>query len=397
MNLMIILLGCLSGLGVLSNNIILPSFESISKFFEIHTSDLSWILNSFFIAFAFIQLLAGPISDKYGRKYLVIAGLIIFAIGSFICSVSQTFDILIIGRIIQAIGAAIPFVLSKAIARDLYDDEALIKALSAIMIITAAAPGFSPLLGAYIESISNWRGIFILLTIISLLLFLFLLFKYEETKKISRNSNVKNFKHVYIELIKNKYFLLPSLSLTFLMGTLYVLFVTSPLILENEFSLNHIEVGLYFAKTVFVVFIAGFLSPKISHNIGMNKTILFGFILTILGGITLLTLYKFHLLTITVYYLPIALFLFGFGLVNSVATAKLLHKFKETSGSASSLLGFLQMIFSSFCISIALLKIEYSYIIHLGILFILINIFALLFFYWELKIINKNSFKHQKI
>lgn len=397
MNLLIVFLGCLSGLGVLSTNILLPSFESISSFFKIATSDLSWILNSFFITFAFIQLLVGPISDRYGRKYLLIAGLIIFALGSFICSSSQSYDILVVGRVIQAIGAAIPFVLSKAIARDLYDGEDLIKALSAIMIVTAAAPGFSPLLGAYIESISSWRGIFITLTIISSLLFLFLFFKFQETKKITKNSNTKSFRHIYVDLLKDKYFLLPSLSLTFLMGTLYVLFVTSPLILEREFSLNNIEIGLYFAKTVFVVFFAGFLSPKISHNIGMDKTIFLGFILTILGGITLIVLYKFHLLTIYIYYIPIALFLFGFGLVNSVASAKLLHKFKETSGSASSLLGFLQMMFSSFCIFVALLKIEYSYIIHLGILFIILNIFALLFFYWESKIINKNSLKNQKI
>lgn len=391
MKLMIILLGCLSGLGVLSNNIILPSFESISKFFEIPTSQLSWMLNSFFITFAFIQLLIGPISDKYGRKYLLVAGLLIFAMGSFVCSVSQSYNILIVGRIIQAIGAAIPFVLSKAVARDLYDGEALIKALSAIMIVTAAAPGFSPLLGAYIESSSNWRGIFNTLTIISSLLFIFILFSFKETKKFSKKNSLKNFKHIYIDLIKDKYFLLPSLSLAFLMGSLYVLFVTSPLILEHEFSLSHLEMGLFFAKTVFIVFISGFLSPKIAHRIGMNKTIYLGFSLTILGGITLLILYSFNLLNLMVYYLPISIFLFGFGLVNSVANAKLLHKFKETSATASSLLGFLQMIFSSFCVFVALLKIEYSYIIHLGILFIVINIFALLFFYWELKIINRKS------
>lgn len=391
MNLMIILLGCLSGLGVLSNNIILPSFESISKFFEIPTSQLSWMLNSFFITFAFIQLLIGPISDKYGRKYLLVAGLLIFAMGSFLCSISQSYNILIAGRIIQAIGAAIPFVLAKAVARDLYDGESLIKALSAIMIVTAAAPGFSPLLGAYIESISSWRGIFNTLTIISSLLFVFMLLSFKETKKFTKRNSQKDFIYIYIDLIKDKYFLLPSLSLAFLMGSLYVLFVTSPLILEHEFSLTHLEMGLFFAKTVFIVFISGFLSPKIAHKIGMNKTIYLGFILIIFGGITLLVLYNFNLLNLIVYYLPISLFLFGFGLVNSVATAKLLHKFKETSATTSSLLGFLQMIFSSFCVFVALLKIQYSYTVHLGILFIIINIFALLFFYWELKIINKKS------
>jgi MFS transporter, DHA1 family, multidrug resistance protein len=389
MNLMIVVLGILSGIGVLSNNIILPAFDSISSIFEISSVELSWILNSFFITFAIIQLLIGPLSDKYGRKYILVSGLFVFAIGSLLCSYSNSYEVLIVGRIIQAIGASVPFVLSKAIARDLYDGETLIKAFSGIMVITAAAPGFSPLLGAYIESISDWRGIFHTLTIIGTLLFLFILLRFKETRKITKKNSLRDFAHIYIDLIKNKYFLLPSLSLALLMSSLYSLFVSAPFILEKEFSLNHIEIGLFFAKTVLIVFISGLLSPKITHKIGMSKTIILGFVLTILGGITLILLYKFQLLSLNIYYLPISLYLFGFGLVNSVGTAKLLQKFKETSASASSLLGFFQMIFSSLCIFLTLIKIDYSLIIHLGMLFISINIMALLLFILELKKIKE--------
>jgi MFS transporter, DHA1 family, multidrug resistance protein len=389
MNLMIVVLGILSGIGVLSNNIILPAFDSISSIFEISSVELSWILNSFFITFAIIQLLIGPLSDKYGRKYILVAGLFVFAIGSLLCSYSNSYEVLIVGRIIQAIGASVPFVLSKAIARDLYDGETLIKAFSGIMVITAAAPGFSPLLGAYIESISDWRGIFHTLTIIGTLLFLFILLRFKETRKITKKNSLRDFAHIYIDLIKNKYFLLPSLSLALLMSSLYSLFVSAPFILEKEFSLNHIEIGLFFAKTVLIVFISGLLSPKITHKIGMSKTIILGFVLTILGGITLILLYKFQLLSLNIYYLPISLYLFGFGLVNSVGTAKLLQKFKETSASASSLLGFFQMIFSSLCIFLTLIKIDYSLVIHLGMLFISINIMALLLFILELKKIKE--------
>jgi MFS transporter, DHA1 family, multidrug resistance protein len=389
MNLMIVVLGILSGIGVLSNNIILPAFDSISSIFEISSVELSWILNSFFITFAIIQLLIGPLSDKYGRKYILVAGLFVFAIGSLLCSSSNSYEVLIVGRIIQAIGASVPFVLSKAIARDLYDGETLIKAFSGIMVITAAAPGFSPLLGAYIESISDWRGIFHTLTIIGTLLFLFILLRFKETRKITKKNSLRDFAHIYIDLIKNKYFLLPSLSLALLMSSLYSLFVSAPFILEKEFSLNHIEIGLFFAKTVLIVFISGLLSPKITHKIGMSKTIILGFVLTILGGITLILLYKFQLLSLNIYYLPISLYLFGFGLVNSVGTAKLLQKFKETSASASSLLGFFQMIFSSLCIFLTLIKIDYSLVIHLGMLFISINIMALLLFILELKKIKE--------
>ena len=118
-------------------------------------------MSSFFVAFAFGQLLAGPLSDRFGRKWLVLGGLAVFAAGSVICAFADTLSFLILGRVIQALGACAASVLSRAIARDLFDGEALARALALTMIAGAAAPGFSPLLGSALDGLFGWRITFL--------------------------------------------------------------------------------------------------------------------------------------------------------------------------------------------------------------------------------------------
>ena len=106
--------------------------------------------------------MVGPLADRYGRKKLVLGGLAIFVVGTVIGGLATTLDTLIAGRVIQALGVCSASVLSRAIARDLFEGEALARALSLTMIATAAAPGFSPLAGSVLSVTLGWRAIFIL-------------------------------------------------------------------------------------------------------------------------------------------------------------------------------------------------------------------------------------------
>ena len=119
------LLAGLAALGALATNIILPAFPRIGAGLGVSSQELGLTLSSFFVAFAFGQLLAGPLSDRFGRKWLVLGGLAVFAAGSAVCAFAETLSFLILGRVIQALGACAASVLSRAIARDLFEGEAL--------------------------------------------------------------------------------------------------------------------------------------------------------------------------------------------------------------------------------------------------------------------------------
>src|SRR5437764_319974 len=132
------LLAGLAALGALATNIILPAFPRIGVSLGVSSQELGLTLSSFFVAFAFGQLLVGPLSDRFGRKWLVLGGLAVFVAGSVLCAFADTLSFLVFGRVIQALGACAASVLSRAIARDLFEGEALTRALALTMIVLAA-------------------------------------------------------------------------------------------------------------------------------------------------------------------------------------------------------------------------------------------------------------------
>src|SRR5260221_12561468 len=118
---MLFLLAGLAALGALATNIILPAFPRIGAELAISPPELGLLLSSFFVAFALGQLVVGPLSDRFGRRWLVLGGLAVFVAGSVVCTLAGTLPLLVLGRVIQALGACAASVLSRAIARDLFD------------------------------------------------------------------------------------------------------------------------------------------------------------------------------------------------------------------------------------------------------------------------------------
>nr|WP_287918279.1 MFS transporter [Comamonas sp.] len=167
---LLVMLAGLAALGSLATNIILPAFPSMGAELGTSVKDLSSTLSTFFVAFALGQLFVGPLSDRFGRKPLVVCGLCVFVVGSSVCAFATSLPELIVGRVIQALGVCATSVLSRAIARDLFEGDTLARALSLVMVAMAAAPGFSPLLGGVFNSFLGWRATFGVVGVLAILL-----------------------------------------------------------------------------------------------------------------------------------------------------------------------------------------------------------------------------------
>lgn len=339
----IVLLAGLSAISTLSTNIILPAFPDIGEQLGVSARELGLTLSSFFITFALAQLVVGPLADRYGRKKLILGGLSIFIVGTVVGGLAGSFETLIIGRVIQALGVCAAAVLARAIARDLFDGETLARALSLTMIATAAAPGFSPLVGSVLTTTLGWRAIFILVGLAAFAVAIFYTATLGETHPTERRApvSIPGVIVAYFRLAVNGQFILPALSVSLLMSGLFASFGAAPAILIKGIGLSSLQVGFYFAATVFVVFGAGMAAPPLARRYGAQIITSAGILTALLGGGMLLIGPESP--GLGWYSLSMVMYLWGMGLANPLGTAITMGPFGKQAGLASALLGFLTM------------------------------------------------------
>ncbi|WP_116186878.1 multidrug effflux MFS transporter [Pectobacterium aquaticum] len=339
------LLAGLSAISILSTNIILPAFPDIGEQLGASPRELGLTLSSFFITFALAQLVVGPLSDRYGRKKLVLGGLSLFIVGTVVGGLAGSFETLIVGRVIQALGICAAAVLARAIARDLFDGETLARAraLSLTMIATAAAPGFSPLVGSVLTTTLGWRAIFILVGLAAFVIAVFYAHGLGETHPAERRApySIPSVIVAYGKLVVDGKFILPALSMSLLMSGLFASFGAAPAILMEGIGLSSFQAGLYFASTVFVVFGAGMAAPRLARRYGPRSVASVGLATALAGGSLLLLGPEAP--SLSGYTLSMIVFLWGMGLANPLGTAITMGPFGKEAGLASALLGFLTM------------------------------------------------------
>ena len=340
----IAVLAALAATGTLATNILLPSLPQMAASLHVSTPAVTASITVFLAVFALGQLVVGPISDRFGRRWPVLAGFAVFLAGSIWCGLATDLPGLLIGRVIQAAGACSTSVLSRAIARDLFSGAALGRAMALIMIAMAAAPGFSPLLGGALDHYFGWRSEFVFVGVfaaIGAIAYSAVLGETHHSTRIPLNplAIARN----YLGLIADRRFLVPAATVSLIMGGLFAIFSAAPRVLIEGLDFTPIQLGLFFAGTVMIVFAAGMLATKLAPRFGLDRAIQIGLLLAATGSIGILAVS-----VLAPSFLPflgaMSVFLLGMGIVNPLGTAQALSPFGEKAGAASALLGFWQMM-----------------------------------------------------
>ncbi len=219
--LQVAVLAALAATGTLATNILLPSLPQMAASLHVSTAAVTSSITVFLAVFAVGQLLVGPISDRYGRRWPVLTGFAVFCAGSIWCGLATDLPGLLIGRVIQAAGACSTSVLSRAIARDLFSGAALGRAMALIMIAMAAAPGFSPLLGGALDHAFGWRSEFVFVGIFAAVGAIAYGAVLGETHRSTRIPlNPLAIARNYLGLIADRRFLVPAATVSLIMGGL---------------------------------------------------------------------------------------------------------------------------------------------------------------------------------
>ena len=345
---LIILLAATSALGPASMQILLPAIPVIRDSFAVSNEVAQLTLSLSMLAIALGTLVYGPMSDKYGRKPVMLAGLIVTLFGSVLCYFSHSIEMLILSRFVQAFGGAVGLVLARAIVRDVYGAQEAARVIATLVMVMVVAPMLSPALGGELMLLFGWESVFVVIAIMTFVMALFLSSKLPETLiEPVPFQGVGSMLTNYLRLFRSRVFCGYAFCVTFVSVVFFSFISAAPEIMVSVLHRPPNEYGYYFIMVPAGFMAGNYVARYFGHSYSINQLIGLGASIAAVGIVLTIVLQLAGLKQPIALFAPVALAIFGNGITLPNAQAAAINEFPKFAGSASGLTGFLQMAFSA--------------------------------------------------
>lgn len=359
---LILILGSMAAIGPLSIDMYLPAFNDIAQSLETDRARVGYTLTSYFLGIGVGQVLFGPLSDRYGRKWPTIVGLIVFGLSALAIFFTPNVELFIVIRVFMALGGCIGMITSKAMVRDIFPPEETAKIFSFLMLVMGVAPIVGPTLGGFMVAEFGWRSIFLFLTIYAFLIAVSVGTMLKETKGADRTISLHPRAVVrdYMRILKNPWFLKYSVAGSFAYAGLFAYIAGAAFIYMDDFGFSQKTFGWTFGLNaggyilgaqINRLFLRKWSSEGVSRSVIQFQT-----------GVALLTVILYFILPAGSYVVlaGIWLYLFSLGFITPNTTAQSLAPFSRLAGSASAMIGAMQMLFGALISAVVSLLIGKS-------------------------------------
>ncbi|MBW9150268.1 Bcr/CflA family efflux MFS transporter [Clostridium sp. CM028] len=369
----IMFIAFLSAFIPLSTDIYLPALPKMVESFNTSEGLVNLTLIFFFIFYAVGTLFWGPLSDKYGRKRVLLIGLSVYTIGSILCIFSVNVYQLIFYRILQSIGCGAATAVATAIVKDVYSGRRRVTIIALVQSMGMISPIISPVIGAMILSVLSWRGVFVVLSIIGALALAGSIAMEETLEKRYTGSIFKSIGRLGV-VAKNKSFMSLLIILSLISAASMSFISSSSYIYVNGFGLSEKVYSYYFALNAVFYLLGPLLYIKLSKNYHSNSIITVSFIVFSISGVFICTLGNLSPLFFTLSLIPASLF--G-NIMAPARTNLLLEQLQGDIGAASSLMSCAMTFYGS--IGMFIISLNFSNkIVVMGLMHLIIGIISLI-------------------
>ncbi|MCS0615515.1 multidrug effflux MFS transporter [Massilia kyonggiensis] len=332
------LLAALSMLGPFSVDAYLPAFPAIQASLHATGLEVQQTLTAYMLAFAAMSLWHGALSDAFGRRNVVLVGLIVFAVGTLGCASAHSVHYLWIFRIMQGVSAGAGVVVGRAIIRDLYSDAPAARLLSMVTMIFSIAPAIAPVLGGWVVAAFDWRSIFLGLLAFSVILWWVCWQHLPETMPVERRQpfNPRFLARSYSDIFSSVLFQMKSGIVAFNFGGMFLFIAGAPVLLPVHLHLGPSDFAWLFVPAVSGIFLGALAANRLAGKMTFSRQIAIGYAL-MLAAVTCSVAYHAVLppaLPWTV--LPMFFYNLGSSIINPSATLLALDLFPHIRGTVAS-------------------------------------------------------------
>lgn len=326
-----------AGLAALSLNVFLPSLPSMAAHFgvEYHLMQLS--VSLYLAMTAFIQLFIGPVSDRLGRRVVMLGSIAVFVLATLGTIVAPNFGVFLVCRMLQA-AIATGFVLTRAVVRDMVPQDQAASMIGYVTMGMSVVPMIGPVIGGMLDQAFGWQASFAVLGIGGVALFALVWADQGETA-IHRSASFREQARQYPELLKSQRFWGYCLAAAFASGAFFAYLGGAPFVGTNVFKMDAATLGFYFGAPAVGYLIGNFLSGRYSRRFGINRMVMAGALFTTAGMALLVALTAVGLGTANVFFGLIITVGLGNGIMLPSANAGLLSVRPALAGSAAGLGG----------------------------------------------------------
>jgi DHA1 family bicyclomycin/chloramphenicol resistance-like MFS transporter len=339
-----VLLAFLSAIGPFSIDAYLPAFPAMEAGLNTTAVAMQQSLSAYMLPFSIMMLWHGSISDALGRRRVIIAGLIVYALSSLLCALAPNIHILILGRVLQGMSAGVGVIVGRAVVRDVLDGPAAQRLMSHIAMVFSVAPALAPILGGNLTAWFGWRAIFIFLIILSLTqLYMAIRFLPESLPPEKRQPlHPAHLLKGYASVMLDPGFILLSLASSFFFAGFFIYVMSAPVFLIQHLKLGPTQFGWLFVPLVAGMFAGSYAAVRLSHRLSIPRTILLAFAISAISVIANLIANLYLPSSVATRIPQLAIHTFAQNIAFPALTLLALDMFPERRGMAASCQGFIQ-------------------------------------------------------
>jgi DHA1 family bicyclomycin/chloramphenicol resistance-like MFS transporter len=341
----IVILVAMSAIGPMALNIFMPSMPGLARHFQVDYGLVQLTLTFYLIGLGLAQLVYGPLSDRYGRRPVLLCGLAIFCVGSLLCALAPSIEMLMIGRAFQAIGGCSGLVLGRAIIRDLYDRDRSAAMIGYVTMAMSLAPMFSPALGGYLDTLFGWRASFAFCAVAGIIVLACVTVTLRETlAEPGLGEGIGAMLRGYGSLLRSPTFCGYALQTAFTSGMFFAFIAGALFVVVTVMGQPPSSYGLWFMVVSVGYFAGNFCTGRFAVRLGVDRMIGIGAIIGLFGILALAAIGWLGLLTLPGLFLPMAVVALSNGLTLPNGTAGAVSVNPRAAGAAAGLSGALQML-----------------------------------------------------